>query len=404
MALTQQTIEPAPFRALLADDQPHILEALRVLLKRDGCDLEMVTSPEGILQALAERTFDVLLMDLNYARDTTSGREGLDLLGRIRALDPFLPIVAMTAWSTVDLAVESMRLGVGDFVRKPWENDRLMATLRVQVERGRVRRAGRLQEEEKRRRDEERAARLQRRENDLSDARDVQRAQMLRMPPQLDGYEIAGTWRPARAVGGDLFDLFTVEGGAVGICIADVAGKGLPAALIMSSVHAAVEAVAGGGAEPDVVCAKVNRLLSRRMAAARYVTCFYGRLDPRRRRLAYTNAGHHAPILMHRDGGHERLRTGGGILGSFPQWTYERGEVTLRPGDRLVLFTDGLTEATDAAGGEFGEGRIVEVVRRHRHLGAAGIEAEVMAAVARFGAGSLQDDATLVVLAVGDRA
>lgn len=393
MALNPEPIEAPPFRALVADDQPHILEAIRVLLKSDGCDLEMVTSTEGIVRALAGREFDVLLMDLNYARDTTSGREGLDVLGRIRELDPTLPIVAMTAWSTIDLAVESMRRGVGDFVRKPWENDRLMATLRVQVERGKVRRA-------RRRRDEERASRLHRREKELTEASEVQRAQLPQSLPHLDGYQVSGTWRPARAVGGDLFDFFPVGGDAIGLCIADVAGKGLPAALTMSSVHAAVEAVADGGAEPDAVCAKVNRLLCRHMATARYVTCFYGRLDPQRRRLLFTNAGHHAPILMHSDGTHERLTTGGGVLGSFPQWEYERGEVVLRPGDRLVLFTDGITEATDTAGVEFGEQRIVDVVREHRSLSAAALEARVMDSVARFGAGALQDDATLAVLAV----
>ncbi len=402
MSLNLEPIESPPFRALVADDQPDILEALRVLLKMDGCELESVSSTEGILQALAGREFDVLLMDLNYARDTTSGREGLDVLAEIRELDPTLPIVEMTAWSTIDLAVESMRRGVGDFVRKPWENDRLMATLRVQVERGKVRRARRLREAARQRRDEERASRLQRRDQELNEAGEVQRAQLPRSLPRLDGYELSGTWRPARAVGGDLFDFFPIEGDAIGICIADAAGKGLPAALIMSSVHAAVEAVAESGAEPDVVCAKVNRLLCRHMAASRYVTCFYGRLEPRRRHLSFTNAGHHAPILMHADGTHQRLTTGGGVLGSFPQWQYLRGEVALRAGDRLVLFTDGLTEATNAEGVEFGEERIVEVVRANRSLSAAVLEARVMDSVAQFGDGVLQDDATLAVLSVED--
>ncbi len=402
MSLKLEPIESPPFRALVADDQPDILEALRVLLKMDGCELETVSSTAGILQALAGREFDVLLMDLNYARDTTSGREGLDVLAEIRALDPVLPIVAMTAWSTIDLAVESMRRGVGDFVRKPWENDRLMATLRVQVERGKVRRARRLREAARHRRAEERASRLQRRERELNEAGEVQRAQLPCSLPRLDGYEISGTWRPARAVGGDLFDFFPIEGDAIGLCIADAAGKGLPAALIMSSVQAAVEAVAESGAEPDVVCAKVNRLLCRHMAASRYVTCFYGRLEPQRRHLSFTNAGHHAPILMHADGTHQRLTTGGGVLGSFPQWQYKRGEVALRSGDRLVLFTDGLTEATDAEGVEFGEERIVEVVRANRCLSAAVLEARVMDSVAQFGDGVLQDDATLAVLSVED--
>ncbi len=109
-------------RTLIADDQPDVLAALRLLLKNAGYQTEAADSPAAVLDALKHEKFDLLLMDLNYARDTTSGKEGLDLISRIQALDHDLPIVVMTAWATVDLAVESMRLGVRDFVQKPWEN------------------------------------------------------------------------------------------------------------------------------------------------------------------------------------------------------------------------------------------------------------------------------------------
>src|SRR5262245_40552971 len=109
-------------RVLIADDQPDVLEALRLLFKSEGYQTEVANSPAAILEALESRDFDVLLMDLNYARDTTSGAEGLDLLLRVQALDMSLPIVVMTAWSSVELAVEAMRRGARDFVQKPWEN------------------------------------------------------------------------------------------------------------------------------------------------------------------------------------------------------------------------------------------------------------------------------------------
>src|SRR5581483_345354 len=111
-------------RVLVADDQPDVLEALRLLLKAEGYQLETAASPAGVLAAIEDREFDVLLMDLNYARDTTSGQEGLDLLNSVRALDSTLPIVVMTAWGSVDVAVEAMRRGARDFVQKPWENAR----------------------------------------------------------------------------------------------------------------------------------------------------------------------------------------------------------------------------------------------------------------------------------------
>jgi DNA-binding NtrC family response regulator len=123
-------------RTLIADDQPDVLVALRLLLKSAGYQTEAANCPKAVLEAIKKRQFDVVLIDLNYARDTTSGQEGLDLISRIQAEDNSLPIVVMTAWGTVDLAVEAMRRGVRDFVQKPWENSRLLQVLRAQVEQG----------------------------------------------------------------------------------------------------------------------------------------------------------------------------------------------------------------------------------------------------------------------------
>src|SRR5437867_6883820 len=140
--------EPTTPRVLIADDQPDVLEALRLLLKGEGYRIESAGSPAAILDAIDSREFDAVLMDLNYARDTTSGREGLDLLTQIRAHDPTLPVVVMTAWGSVDVAVEAMRRGARDFVQKPWENARLLSILRTQVELARaLRRQQRLEAE-----------------------------------------------------------------------------------------------------------------------------------------------------------------------------------------------------------------------------------------------------------------
>jgi DNA-binding NtrC family response regulator len=123
-----------PCKLLIADDQPHILEALRLLLKPEGYQLEMVRMPALVLEALAHESFDGVLIDLNYTRDTTSGQEGLDLVTRVKELDAQLPVVVMTAWGNIDLAVEAMRRGAGDFIQKPWENARLLSILRTQME------------------------------------------------------------------------------------------------------------------------------------------------------------------------------------------------------------------------------------------------------------------------------
>ena len=141
---------PPASRILIADDQRDVVEALRLLLKAEGFESETASSPKAVVAAVGARDFDVVLMDLNYARDTTSGQEGLELLGRIQEMDSTLPVVVMTAWGSVDLAVEAMRRGARDFVQKPWENARLLATLRTQIALGRALRQGQRLEAENR--------------------------------------------------------------------------------------------------------------------------------------------------------------------------------------------------------------------------------------------------------------
>ena len=143
-----KTSDPAIPRVLIADDQPDVIESLRLLLKAEGFQTEAVSSPAAILAAVETKDFDAALIDLNYARDTTSGQEGLDLLTRLQSLDSTLPVVVMTAWGSIELAVEAMRRGARDFVQKPWENARLLSILHTQLELGRaLRRGARLEAE-----------------------------------------------------------------------------------------------------------------------------------------------------------------------------------------------------------------------------------------------------------------
>src|SRR5262249_20990801 len=127
-------------RVLIADDQTDLLDALRLLLKGAGMQMDAARSPEEALAAIESGAFDLLLMDLNYTGDTTSGREGIDLVARVQQVDSLLPVIVMTGWGSVDLAVEAMRRGVVDFVQKPWDNEHLLATLRTEIDKGRARR------------------------------------------------------------------------------------------------------------------------------------------------------------------------------------------------------------------------------------------------------------------------
>ena len=371
-------------RILIADDQPDVVEALRLLLKGEGYEAEGVNSPAAALQALASQDFDLLLLDLNYTRDTTSGAEGLDLLSRVKATDNILPVVVMTAWGSVELAVEAMHRGVSDFVLKPWDNAQLLEILRTQIEVGASRRR-RLQDEEREREDVEA----------------VQRGFLPKEIPQLPGYEISGAWLPARVVGGDYFDFYAFGETKLAMSIADVSGKGMSAALLMSNLQAALKATASEQAAPEEVSAKVNRIICGNVSPGRFITAFYGLLDAASHRLVFTNAGHNAPILARGDGSWQRLGEGGAPLGLFPDWDYERGEVQFTAGDRLVLFTDGVTEVRNAAGEEFGEERLGALLLENRHLSAKALQERILAEVAKFSGGRFEDDATLVVLAVG---
>src|ERR1700676_4676118 len=191
-----------PARILIADDQPDVLNALRLLLKGQGYETEGVASPAELLLAVEAREFDLLLMDLNYARDTTSGREGLDLLSRLKETADAPTIVVMTGWATVGLAVEAMQYGVADFVEKPWSNARLREILPKQVALGRERRAPRPRAAQENQDHQELALHFHQQEEEVAEARYIQQGLLPNCIPQLAVYEIAGPWRPPRRVGG----------------------------------------------------------------------------------------------------------------------------------------------------------------------------------------------------------
>jgi phosphoserine phosphatase RsbU/P len=370
-------------RVLIADDQADLLDALRLLLKGEGMQMEAVTSPDAALAELAARPYDLLLMDLNYTGDTTSGTEGMDLLSRVQAFDASLPVVVMTGWGSVDLAVESMRRGVRDFVQKPWDNAHLLATLRSEIAAGRERRQ---QADDGRR--------------EMEEARRIQRKLLPATLPNVEGCEIASQWRPASGVGGDCFDLIPFGPARLGVCIADVVGKGIPAALLMSNLQAAVRAFATEAAQPSELCQQVNRILCGNIAEGRFISFFYGRLDTCLGLFTYANAGHYLPVVVHENGSIDRLSHGGPVLGVFSDAVYEQGQVPVVSGDRLVLFTDGVTEARNAADEEFGEERLLASIIEHRACSAPALEARLSAAVAAFANDTFLDDATLIVVAL----
>ena len=241
-------------------------------------------------------------------------------------------------------------------------------------------------------------ARLEMQEQELERAREIQQSLLPKEIPQIPGFEVAGAWQPASTVSGDYYDVLRISEHRLGICIADVVGKGVSAALLMANVQAAVRAFAGDTESPAQVCGKVNTLLHENIATGKFVTFLYGILDGETRTFQYSNAGHLHPILVS-DGSIRMLEQGGAVLGVFPAWTYEDSTIEMRTGDRLLLCTDGITEASNANGQEFEEAGIATFAVANRTLSAKDLNSQLLAQVTTYCGARFQDDATLLVIA-----
>ena len=368
-------------RVLIADDQTHVLDALQMLLRGSGLATEAVTHPARVLRALETGQFDAVLMDLNYTRDTVGGGEGLELVSRIRSTYSLLPVVVMTAWSSVDLAVEAMRRGASDFIQKPWENQDLLQKLHNQLSWARGQRRA------QRQRDEER-----------QEAREIQDSLLPKMLPEVAGYEVAAMTQPLRFVGGDYYSVVRISPGHTALCIADVAGKGMPAALLMSSLQAALKPLIGERLVPSQLCHRLNRILCDLTPVGKFISFFYAVLDSVDNRLIYCNAGHNPPLLIRADGTSKELNAAGAVLGQFPQWLYEQSELPMRRGDKLLLFTDGLVEACNADQVSFGEHNLIRIARENPSSSAVDLMSLLMRAASQHSGEHFQDDASLIVL------
>jgi sigma-B regulation protein RsbU (phosphoserine phosphatase) len=236
-----------------------------------------------------------------------------------------------------------------------------------------------------------------RQDRELSIAREIQKS-LLPSPIQVEGFELAGESRPSFEVGGDSYDWIPLEGGRLALVVADVAGKGTPASLLMATTHAFVHALAGTAAPPEVI-ERLNRFLHARTQASRFVTLFYAELDVRERRLRYVNAGHVPPFLLARGGTLRRLGSGGPALGLLPDASYEIGETALEPGDLVAIVTDGVTEAMSPDERELGEDRVHEILRDASAGGATAALARLVAVVDDWaGSRGRSDDLTALIL------
>jgi sigma-B regulation protein RsbU (phosphoserine phosphatase) len=231
-------------------------------------------------------------------------------------------------------------------------------------------------------------------------ALDIQRGLLPREIPQAPGFTIAGSWQPARTVGGDYYDVLKLSETKFGLVVADVSGKGIPASLLMANLQATVKAYASEEATPGEICAKVNRAVCNSITVGKFITFFYAVLDTTARRASYSSAGHNPAILVRQNGSYVTLEAGGTVLGILPEATYDDDSVQLASGDRLVIFTDGVTEAVDLKEEEFGEERLIAILRKSGSANAAELRDRIIRSVAEFCHDDFPDDATLLTVCV----
>jgi phosphoserine phosphatase RsbU/P len=383
----QAILEPAlpqnlgAARILVADDQVHVLDALELLLKGQGYRTDVVSDPDCVVEALESQQFDGVLLDMNYERDTTAGAEGLELVSKIRERNKNIPMIVMTAWGSVELAVEAMRRGASDFVQKPWDNRQLLSKLQEQIDRARVR-----YREERRREDE------------FQEARQIQNRLLPATLPAITDYEVAAMAEPVRFVGGDYYDVVRISETETVFCIADVSGKGMPAALLMSSLQAALKPLIWQKLAPRELCTRLNRILCDITPVGKFISFFFGVLDRENNRLTYCNAGHNPPIVVRAHGKAEELNAAGAVLGQFPDWVFEQSEIRLDSGDTLLMFTDGVVEAWNNEEESFGEWGLIQGAQQNAGLGAGQLLNCLTHLVSEHCGGHFQDDASLVVL------
>jgi sigma-B regulation protein RsbU (phosphoserine phosphatase) len=334
-------------RILLADDQPDVLTALRILLKSEGFATTCVDNPDALYREAQSSVPALVLMDLNYTRDTTSGQEGLDLLSRLANLPSPPPVGVMTAWGSIELAVEAMQRGARDFVLKPWDNSRLLATVRKHL-----------------RIDDQPAEDPLQRE--LAIARQVQAQLLPQHKPALRTLEVDGHCRQVGLIGGDSFDYLDLEPGRLGLVLADISGKGISAALLMSNLQAALRSLAWQAPKNlPLLLRTLNLQFLASTSPERYATLFFGDYDDNTRTLRYANCGHPPPVIARASGSLDFLESTALPLGIMEQFQPAIAETTLAPGDTLIVFSDGATEPFDDDGS-----RLASALRNNPSLSA----------------------------------
>ena len=376
-------------KILVVDDEPDLEHLVRQRMRREirSGQYSFMFAHNGVeaLEVLnEERDVDMVLSDINMPR-----MDGLTLLEQIPKVDPNIRSVIVSAYGDMKNIRTAMNRGAFDFITKPIDFEDMRVTIQ------RTLRHLELWREALDSRDK-----LVALQNELNVANKMQQSILPTSFPTGPGFAIFGSMKPARDVGGDFFDVLSLEDGRIGLVVADVSDKGVPAALFMMSSRTLLKGSAIGLYSPGKVLSEVNQLLQEENDASMFVTVFYATFDPETGELAYANGGHNTPLVVHADGSSTVIPpTNGVALGVVPEFTYEERSLTLQPGDYVVLYTDGVTEAENDQGDQFGLERLCEIFTGGAPMDVRSTNEAVFAAVEAFAGDAPQfDDVTCLTL------
>ena len=381
--------KPKTYNILVVDDEPDLEPLMLQRMRREirAGRYKMTFARDGVeaLQMLeADPDIDMVLSDINMPR-----MDGLTLLEQIPKVSPNLRSVIISAYGDMKNIRTAMNRGAFDFVTKPVDFD----DLRFTIDRT-------LQHVEELREALNARDKLVAIQNELDVASTMQQSILPTAFPSSDTFKVFGTMQPARNVGGDFFDVMRLQDGHVGLAIADVSGKGVPAALFMMSSRTLLKGAAIGVDGPGAVLSEVNNLLHEDNSAQMFVTMLYAIFNPATRTFTYASGGHDAPLLIHSDGTSTLLPLTNGIaLGILPDFEYQQESIRLSPGDTIVLYTDGVTEAMNMDGIQLGINRVRDIFTGSPPTDAQTVGLDVVRAVIDFAQDAPQfDDITCLTL------
>jgi sigma-B regulation protein RsbU (phosphoserine phosphatase) len=375
-----------PDEILIVDDTPANLRLLAQMLSERGYIVRAVTSGARALESIQVTPPNLILLDIRMPE-----MNGYEVCKHIKE-DPQttdIPIIFISSLSEIEDKVQGFNVGGVDYITKPFQFEEVLARVETHLSLRRLQKQ--LEDANKKF------------ERELALAGNLQSSFFPEEPPNIPGWELSVTLKPARETSGDFYDVYTLPNGKLGILVADVVDKGAAAALYMALSWTLIRTYAAEyPEEPDRVLSSVNQRIISDTDSSRFVTVFYGVLDPSTGSFSYCNAGHNPPYLIRSQNGNgtERLTKTGLLLGMFDDERWGMESVRLDPGDVLVLYTDGVTEAQNAEGDFFGRERLVKVVKKKSRDSAKDVREGILGKISKFvGEAPQMDDIALVVVA-----